>query len=1765
MDKDGNEVGTVDLTAGILSQYGGFITVKLNDDNSFTITLPEVPTEGDETTTITKTLTFDKPVNDIVLGVGEVQTPRYIRETAKLWLFIPVKKYDLINGFDEHQSSRYGVYHGNEKDNDFFAVQGKRRRKRQAKPATIPQLQSNECEPGSNDKTTIYLQSYHYDLYGGGGNDRFFLGQQSSRVSGDEGNDLYYLQPDGGKAVINNFALDEEQDTIFLNISYKSVQCYRQEWDLIASYCGSHSIQVKNWFVHGNSEYHRHVYIVTNDGIGIEVAETNADGNSEEAECHPVSIDKSRSKGNETILLLTSDFRHVKQVTGSAYDDRVIGNDNPNTIRGGLGDDYIEGGNEPDVYLMERGDGTDEINNYADDQKEDTLVFGVNYEHIKVTKSGFDLIIYDSLNNDTVITTVKLVSWFRGQQYQHMALISKDYVRFVVGENSDHSPKLVSLTIDLGGYTTGVELDLLGEAVNINFEANDELRQDVKVILDSPQNDVLKANILGNFLSCSGGNDYLQGRGGKDVYVVQQGCKTVTINNYDEHRDWDLLLFKCLFDKILATKNHQNLILQCQGGAVVTMKDWFRSQDFQHCQVKTADKIAAFLPESEQELIESNGQLYPVEIESDEDCNGESKAIDLTLPINRKVERFVARTDGCSFDIIGNDLNNYIDPGPENPYGLQNLMGGNGSDTYIIGHDYGAFNRIDNFAEDNALDYLMFNVIFHDITVSRDGYNAIITSVSRNDSVGVTLIDYFRGDDYQHMLIYSADNFVFVLTSKEPYIALKMIDYSVSPFSQVISVNDSTTKIVTGSLNAENIITSGVSTNKVTGGKKKDVIHGGPMDEDLIGLEGDDVIMGGGGSDYIFGGEGDDILRGGNGDDVIYAGYGADTIDGGDGSDYVVFSGLNYTGVTVNLQFGFGSRSDAEGDTYASIENVLSTEYDDTIFGNDQDNFLNTYGGNDYIVPDGGRDVLQGGTGNDFYDLTNAYGRKIIMNFATDNKQDFVILNKTSNNSLCYFYLDDDLDININFDTNTGSTVQRIQTGTDFLHIKLGYVLRNATYQHISFLFSNGLIDYPNGFELEGKQLIEFYSQIISGYIVTVSSVSHSSLELTFNFTTISTNNLPDSYRVEYVHITNNSTDYYEMAWPTQGGTEKVQLNNVMSGIEHIFIVTLTSCDLNVAISPTVSIVSPPSPPADITSSDLTFDGFTLSWVGPSENTDPLVNSYNYTVSFKEAGKDRVLETTTVSELSYTTYDLLPETDYHITVASVIGSTEGPASSPIVVKTDKNACKNLRNLPFALKIGGFTNVNGVLAANFYCLEGFVLKGATEVGCNDFGKAIPECERVMCKILALPNAIIDSRTPKKGMQASDNCSSKALEGCVYTWKCNYGYEINDKSMEFSSTCTQSGWSPELKVCIPTPSCDNLEAPINGVANTCSVLVNEYVYYTCSRGYSLNGPRKSVCTRHCDNDCLRTCLSPNNVPPTCSPMECPKLLPQPNGSYSPNRASFYTEETVTLNCNDGYYIRNVNKNPHQTVLKCFGENWDVKQTHCMRSFQVTNVNEYLFFVMGTLKYSFSAWSNRRVDSSLNGMACVDIGGSSTFQSISGRQITCQRKSGLQKGPNRYTGFLEVSTKTGKKLVCITDKSLAGTVCGKLGYSKYTTSVASIGAHSTQLSVTRQGSNWLLQDNQQRCSSAVKCRSTCPDLNLQQGSDCTYTLEGQICSFSCRAGYLLVGDSKRRCTGSGKWTGNHPFCDGRRFKKAQLMFANQNFTLFLFSLQVKLGRQM
>lgn len=149
----------------------------------------------------------------------------------------------------------------------------------------------------------------------------------------------------------------------------------------------------------------------------------------------------------------------------------------------------------------------------------------------------------------------------------------------------------------------------------------------------------------------------------------------------------------------------------------------------------------------------------------------------------------------------------------------------------------------------------------------------------------------------------------------------------------------------------------------------------------LVGGFGDDTLLGGAGANTLQGGDGDDMLIGGLGNDALQGGAGVDTVS------YVGSDGAN--GVTVNLttNVGSGTGTEASGDTYNSIENVIGSQLGDTITGSNDDNILKgnagndviaggtgtagtvTYGlGADVLIGDDGNDTLLGGTGDDNLD-----------------------------------------------------------------------------------------------------------------------------------------------------------------------------------------------------------------------------------------------------------------------------------------------------------------------------------------------------------------------------------------------------------------------------------------------------------------------------------------------------------------------------------------------------------------------------------------------------------------------------------------------------------------------------------------------------------------------------------------------------------------------------------------------------------------------------
>jgi len=141
----------------------------------------------------------------------------------------------------------------------------------------------------------------------------------------------------------------------------------------------------------------------------------------------------------------------------------------------------------------------------------------------------------------------------------------------------------------------------------------------------------------------------------------------------------------------------------------------------------------------------------------------------------------------------------------------------------------------------------------------------------------------------------------------------------------------------------------------------------------LTGTAGDDILVAGTGNNILNGGDGNDVLtagsgnnemHGGAGNDLLYSGPGNDILDGGTGIDTVSYAHAT-AGVTVNLGLlGAQNTIGAGTDTLSNIENLVGSNFNDTLTGDNNNNVINGGLGNDILNGGGGDDLLIGGMGN---------------------------------------------------------------------------------------------------------------------------------------------------------------------------------------------------------------------------------------------------------------------------------------------------------------------------------------------------------------------------------------------------------------------------------------------------------------------------------------------------------------------------------------------------------------------------------------------------------------------------------------------------------------------------------------------------------------------------------------------------------------------------------------------------------------------------------
>lgn len=727
----------INFSSGKASFKGGNIDFRLGNDGYAILTLKDVPVDGKtKQRELKQIIKLDSDVNDIVLGFGESISLTWEKKTAKIFWFIHVYSAKVITKETNLKSTLCGTYYGNEQDNKFFAVQ--------------------KLNHDIQSQLDYSLGNYSYYLYGGGGNDTFFLGPQKSHVQGGEGSDSYIIPLYGGLVEIDNYAQDGLNDHLFLDIPFSRIWVDKEENNLVLGHQTTHSITIQNWFT--NASY-RHLAFKTHSGVFFKVANTVFN----QPILHAVVIDHSNALKNDSHVIDTSSlpiWDHVRILIGSNFSDTLIGNNMNNDINGRFGENLLRGGPGADKYSISEGEGCDTVDNYATDGIKDMVSLNIAFEKINVKQINKSLMLSDH------VICVTILQWFVNASYRHLKGMSSDGVIFEINFNNTTHAVLTPIMIDH---------EKMKKAQTINLTANVHFNT-VLGVIGSPFNDVIIGNSKNNYLTGKHGDDTVEGGLGSDLYILREGDGHDIIRNKALDQTNDLLLFGCSYDNIAVVKEEKDLVIYAcskppasdTSGCENTMfsarlQSWFKNALYQHLNVKSIDGVLFKLPTHE------NDTTFKLPIEVDKSKSQTEVVVNATLDKWKTVQRIIGSYSSTS-TLVGNQLQNTLQVKGPSSY----LEGCNGSDIYQV---YFGNVSIQNFAADNKSDTLQLSANFMDVTVQHHDNDLIIITKMQNASrrnqtldSNITVLGYKNSTEHQHLIGTTKDGvgFHFVKNTFKP-------------------------------------------------------------------------------------------------------------------------------------------------------------------------------------------------------------------------------------------------------------------------------------------------------------------------------------------------------------------------------------------------------------------------------------------------------------------------------------------------------------------------------------------------------------------------------------------------------------------------------------------------------------------------------------------------------------------------------------------------------------------------------------------------------------------------------------------------------------------------------------------------------------------------------------------------------------------------------------------------------------------------------------
>ncbi|AZO76937.1 MULTISPECIES: calcium-binding protein [unclassified Bosea (in: a-proteobacteria)] len=619
--------------------------------------------------------------------------------------------------------------------------------------------------------------------------------------------------------------------------------------------------------------------------------------------------------GNNTGEAAGDTYISIENVRGSAFNDTLTGNAGDNVLRGGLGADLLNGGGGFDFadYRNSTTGITVSLTNPASNTGE---AAGDLYASIEGLRGGDfnDLLIGDAGDN---------------------------FLRGGLGADALNGGGGFDFA-DYTSATAGVTVSLTDPAINTGEAAGDSYFS-IEGVRGSDFNDTLIGDANLNFLRGGLGADTLNGAGGFDYADYRYAIAGITVSlanaaiNTGEAAGDTFISIEGLrgsdFGDTLTGDGNDNFLRgglgadALNGGGGSDYADYFNA----------TTGITASLANPNANTGEAAGDTY-VSIEN---------------------------LDGSVFNdtLIGDAGDNVLRGG----LGADSLAGGNG---------------------DDSADY----------SNAATGLTASLANPNANtgEAAGDTYssIENLRGSDFNDTLTGDAgDN---VLRGGLGSDALNggdgfdFADYRNAAAGVTVSLTNPA--INTGEAAGDTY----VSIEGVRGSQFNDLLIGDAGDNYLRGRNGADVLNGAGGFDYadysgatagvvasltnpalntgdaagdtyisiegLRGTDFNDTLIGDAGDNYLRGRLGADLLNGADGFDYADYRNAT-TGILASLTNSAINTGDAAGDIYISIEGLRGTDFNDTLIGDANDNFLRGRAG---------ADVLDGAGGFDYADYVNA-------------------------------------------------------------------------------------------------------------------------------------------------------------------------------------------------------------------------------------------------------------------------------------------------------------------------------------------------------------------------------------------------------------------------------------------------------------------------------------------------------------------------------------------------------------------------------------------------------------------------------------------------------------------------------------------------------------------------------------------------------------------------------------------------------------------------